>query len=80
MVVQSPKPNTLADGLIERTSSMLDEIAPKAVHKDEKKVSNRAKRSKSLNEVKPVEKKNKNWQSFLEISLVQNNVPPSHKL
>ena len=31
----SPKINTLADGLIERTSSMLDEIETKTVHKDE---------------------------------------------
>ena len=28
------KTNTLADGLIEKTSSMLDEIASKIVHKD----------------------------------------------
>ena len=28
----SPKTNTLADGLIERTSSMLDEIEQKIVH------------------------------------------------
>ena len=31
----SPKTNTLDDELIERTSSMLDEIASKTVHKDE---------------------------------------------
>ena len=31
----SPKINTLADGLIERTSSMLDQIETKTVHKDE---------------------------------------------
>ena len=30
-----PKTNTLADGLMERTSSMLDEIDSKIVHKDE---------------------------------------------
>ena len=30
----SPKTNKLADGLIERASSMLDEIALKTVHKD----------------------------------------------
>ena len=45
-----------------------------------KKVSNRGKGSKSMNEVKQVEKKNKNWQSFLKKSLVQKKVPPSHKL
>ena len=33
-VFMSPKTNKLADGLIERTSSMLDEIALKTVHKD----------------------------------------------
>ena len=31
--LNSPKTNTLADGLIKRTSSMLDEIASKTVHK-----------------------------------------------
>ena len=30
-----PKTNTFTDGLIERTSSMLDEIESKTVHKDE---------------------------------------------
>ena len=35
MDVKSPKTNTLADGLIERTSSMLDEAESKTVHKDE---------------------------------------------
>ena len=31
---KSPKTNTLADALIETTSSMLDEIESKTVHKD----------------------------------------------
>ena len=31
----SKKKNTLADGLIERTSSMLDEIESKTMHKAE---------------------------------------------
>ena len=35
MDVKSPKINTLVDWLIKRTSSMLDEIASKTVHKDE---------------------------------------------
>ena len=35
MDVKSLKTNTLADGLIERTSSMLDEIESKTVHKAE---------------------------------------------
>ena len=40
----------------------------------------RGKRSKSLNEVKPVENINKNPQNFLKISPVQMYVPPLHKL
>ena len=35
MNVKSPKTKTLADGLIERTSSKLDEIKSKAVLKEE---------------------------------------------
>ena len=35
LLEKSPKTNTLADGLIERTSSMLDEIGSKTVHDDE---------------------------------------------
>ena len=34
MDVKSPKTNTLADGFIERSSSMLDEIKSKTVTKD----------------------------------------------
>ena len=34
-MLKSLKTKTLADGLIERTSSMLDEIESKTVHKDE---------------------------------------------
>ena len=33
--LKSPKTNILVDELIERTSSMLDEIESKTVHKDE---------------------------------------------
>ena len=33
-MLKSPKTNTLADGLIERTSSMLDEMESKTVHND----------------------------------------------
>ena len=43
------------------------------------KVINRGKRSKTRSEVKPVEN-NENLQSFLEISPVQKEVLPSHKL
>ena len=59
---------------------MLDEIESKTVHKETKKVINREKRSKTLSEVKPVENISKNLQSFLEISPVQKEVLPSHKL
>ena len=44
------------------------------------KVIGRGKRSETLIEVKPVEKISKNPQSFLEISVVQKEVLPSHKL
>ena len=43
----SPKTNTFADGLTERTSSMLDEIESKTV---QKKVIGRGRRSKTLSE------------------------------
>ena len=45
-----------------------------------KKVVNRGKRSKTLSEVKQVENISKNLQSFLEISYVQKEALPSHKL
>ena len=45
-----------------------------------KKVMDRGKRSKTLREVKPVENVSKNRQNFLEISPVQKEVPPRHKL
>ena len=45
-----------------------------------KKVINRGKRNKTLGEIKPVENISKNLQSFLEISHVQKEVLPSHKL
>ena len=32
--LKPPKTNTLADGLVERTSSILDEIASKTVHRE----------------------------------------------
>ena len=53
---------------------MLDEIESKSMHKDEE--GDRGKRSKTLNEVKPVENISKNLQSFLEISPVQKEVLP----
>ena len=45
-----------------------------------KKLIDTGKRSKTLNEVKPVEITNKNLQGFPEISPVQKEFPPSHKL
>ena len=45
-----------------------------------KKVIDRIKMSKTLSKVKPVENKSKNLLSFLEISPVQKEVPPSRKL
>ena len=77
MDVKSPKTSTLADGMIKRTSSVLDEIESKAVHKD--KVIHRGKRSKTLSEVKPVENST-NLQGFLGLIAMQNEVLPSHKL
>ena len=57
-MLQSPKKNT-ADRLIERTSSMLDEIAPKTMHKDKEGNQYRGKRIRH-SEVKPVENISKN--------------------
>ena len=36
LTLKFPKTNTLADGLIERVSSMLDKIESKTGHKDKK--------------------------------------------
>ena len=58
---------------------MLDQIESKTMHKDKEGDSQR-KTSKTLSEVKPVENISKNLQSFLEISPVQKEVFPSHKL
>ena len=72
-MLKSPKTKTLADGLIERTSTMLHEIESKTMHKD--KEGNRwRKKSKTLGEVKPVKNVSKNLQSFLETSPVQKEV------
>ena len=45
-----------------------------------KKVIDRGKRSKTLSEVKQVENIHQNLQSFLEISHMQKEALPSHKL
>ena len=78
-MLKPPKIKILGDELIERTSSMLDEIEQKPCTKL-KKVIDRGKRSKTLSEVKPVENINKNLKSFLEISPMQQEVLLSHKL
>ena len=49
------------------------------MHKDEE-VIDRGKRSKTLSEVKPVKNVSMNLQSFLEISPMQKELLPSHKL
>ena len=43
-------------------------------------VTDRGKRSKRLNEVKQVNNRNKDFQSFLEIRPVQKEGSPSHRL
>ena len=45
-----------------------------------KKVIDREKRSKALSEIKPVQNIRTNLQRFLEISPVQKELLPSHKL
>ena len=45
-----------------------------------KKVVDRWEKSKTMSEVKPVEKRSKNLQSFLEICPMQKEVLTSHKL
>ena len=47
---------------------------------NKKKVIDRGKRSKILNEVKPVKNVSRNLQNFVEITPVQKEVLPSHKL
>ena len=77
--LKSPKTNTLADGLIERTSTCQMKQNQKPCTK-RKKVINRGKRSKTLSEVKPVKNVSKKLQSFLEISPFQKEFLPSYKL
>ena len=64
-MLKSPRTNTLADGLIERTSSMLDEKKRKIKTVDkEKKVIDSGKRSETMSEIKLVENISKNSQKF----------------
>ena len=78
-MLKPPKTNTLADRLMERTSSILDKWNQKLCIMM-KKVIDRGKRSETLSEVKLVENISKNSQSFLEISPVQKEVLLSHTL
>ena len=80
-----PRTNTLADGLMKRTSSMLDEIEWKIVHVDEegglrnwgtelkRKKMNWGKRSKTMSGVKPVENISKNLQFFINKSCAKGS-------
>ena len=52
----------------------------KTVHNDEEDDRDRGKRSKKLSELKQVEIISKNLHSFLEITHVQKEALPSHKL
>ena len=79
MNVKFQKANTLAEGLITRISSMLDEIDQKPCTTI-KNVIDRGKRSKALSEVKLVENISKNLQSFLERSPVQKEIFLSNNL
>ena len=56
---------------------MLDETESKTLRNDE---GDQWRKSKTLREVKPVENKSKNPQSFLETSPVQKQVLLPHKL
>ena len=67
--------STVSRWLIERTSSILDEIASKT-----KIVIDRGKKCNTPSKVKPVKNTNKNPQRFLKISPVQMEAHPSHKL
>ena len=78
MMDKSSKKNTLVDTVIRRTSSKLDYIALKFMLT--KKVIDRWKQRKTLNEVKQVENIKKNCPSFQKKSSVQKEAHPSHKL
>ena len=60
-MLNSPKTNILADRLIMRPLSLLDEIASKSMHKEDGVQQSKKKRKRHQMEVKPV----KNCQSFL---------------
>ena len=78
-MLKSSNTNSLADEWIKVASPMLDKMESKTMH-NHKKVINRGNRSKTMSEVEPVQNSIKNLQSFLEISPVHMQNPPSHKL
>ena len=65
---------------MERTSTMLDEIASKTKHISKEGDQETKKKYITLNEVKPVKNINKNLQSFLGISTTKKEFLPSHQL
>ena len=71
--LKSLRTNTLADGLIERASSMLDGTPSQQCTK---MVINRGKKNEAPNKVKLV----KNTPSFLKTIPMEKEVLPSHKL
>ena len=62
----------------ERTLSVLHETGSKNVPYKNRELLNRGKKSKKLNEVKPLENTNKNCQTFEGISHGQTKVCSSH--
>ena len=68
LLLKSPKTNTLADRLIERTSSVWDKIASTV----DKKIDGNQEKETEWNKASG---KHKNRASFLEISPVQKEVP-----
>ena len=75
-MLKSPKTNTLADELIERILSMLDEIESKTMQNHQE--GDQKKKSETLSEVKLIEK-SENLQSFL-CPMQKEVLLPSFKL
>ena len=73
-MLKSPKTKTLADRLIERTSSICKNKQDQKPCIKTKKVIDREKKSKALSEVKPFENLSKNPLSFLKIGSMQKEV------
>ena len=75
-MLKSPKTNTLADELIERILSMLDEIESKTMQNHQE--GDQKRKSETLSEVKLIEK-SENLQSFL-CPMQKEVLLPSFKL